>query len=264
MKAALAALVGLVVGGVLTYFLLVGAPRMEKAPGVPVRAPDAGAPPAGTAVLALDENFFNTLLGTIFAEVGTPSFKLSADASRVGPATTTLGGFRYVEAQDGGGGCANQVVIVGERAGTRTGVRLQAGEITAPLVFNGSYAVPLLGSCVNFSGTADAQIAPFFRREDQTLFGQINVRSVQLDNVAAAYGPAITSIVQTALNRAVNPITIMRGSPLTISMPISAAGGTLRGEARDVRSEVQDGTLRLFVTYDFKGTQGQPPPQPAS
>ena len=173
-------------------------------------------------------------------------------------------GFRYVEAQAGGGGCSGQVVIVGERAGTRTGVRLQSGEITAPLVFNGSYPVPLVGTCVNFSGTADAQIATFFKAEEQTLYGQINVRSVSLDNVAAAYGPAITSLVQTALNRSVNPITIMRGPPLTISMPISAAGGTLRGEARDVRSEVQDGTLRLHVTYDFKGTKGQTPTQPAS
>ena len=261
MKAVLAGLVGLVLGGVLTYFLLVGAPRMEKAPGEPVRAPDAGAPPAGTAVLALDENFFNTLLTTLFAEVGTPSFNLSGGmASAASPAVG--GGVRYVEAQ-AGGGCTNQVVIVGERAGTRTGVRLQANEITAPLVFNGSYSVPILG-CLNFSGSADAQIVPFFRREEQTLYGQINVRSVNLDNVAAAYAPAITSLVQTALNRSVNPITIMRGSPLTITLPISAAGGTLKGEARDVRSEVQDGTLRLFVTYDFSGTHGQTTTQPAS
>ena len=267
MKAVLAGVVGLVLGGVLTYFLLVGAPRMEKPPGQPVRAPDAGAAPAGTAVLSLDENFFNTLLGTLFAEVGTPSFNLSAGNTSAPPAWWVApeprgGGFRYVETQ--AAGCPGQVVIVGERAGTRTGVRLQAGEITSPLAFNGSYAVPLLGTCVNFSGTADAQIATFFKPEEQTLYGQINVRTVNLDNVAAAYGPAITSLVQTALNRSVNPITIMRGSPLTISMPISAAGGTLRGEARDVRSEVQDGTLRLHVTYDFKGTKGLAPPQPAS
>lgn len=266
MKAVLAGVVGLVLGGALTYFLLVGAPRMEKPPGQPVRAPDAGAPPAGTAVLALDENFFNTLLSTLFTEVGTPSFKLSA-ANNGAPsswwvAPETAGGFRYVETQ--AGGCPGQVVIVGERGGARTGVRLQAGEITAPLVFNGSYAVPLLGTCINFSGTADAQIATFFKPEEQTLYGQINVRAVNLDNVSAAYGPAITSLVQTALNRSVNPITIMRGSPLTISIPISAAGGTLRGEAREVRSEVQDGTLRLHVTYDFKGTQGPAAPQPAS
>ena len=257
MKAVLAGLVGLVLGGVLTYFLLVGAPRMEKPPGQPVRAPDAGAQPAGTAVLSLDENFFNTLLGTLFAEVGTPSFNLSA-GNTVGPSwvsPASAGAVRYVEAQ-AGGGCPGRVTIVGERGGTRTGVRLQAGEITSPLAFQGSYAVPLLGTCINFSGTADAQIATFFKPEEQTLYGQINVRTVNLDNIAAAYGPAITSLVQTALNRSVNPITIMRGSPLTISMPISAAGGTLRGEARDVRSEVQDGTLRLHVTYDFKGAKG--------
>src|SRR5918993_3804211 len=99
MKAVLAGVVGLVLGGVLTYFLLVGAPRMEKPPGQPVRAPDAGAAPAGTAVLSLDENFFNTLLGTLFAEVGTPSFNLSAGNNSapsswwVAPETGGDGGF---------------------------------------------------------------------------------------------------------------------------------------------------------------------------
>src|SRR5918993_3895820 len=111
MKAVLAGVVGLVLGGVLTYFLLVGAPRMEKPPGQPVRAPDAGVQPAGTAVLALDENFFNTLLGTLFAEVGTPSFNLSGGMASASPSSPPSSppswiapagdgrGFRYVEAQ---------------------------------------------------------------------------------------------------------------------------------------------------------------------
>src|SRR5918999_4343490 len=125
MKAVLAGVVGLVLGGVLTYFLLVGAPRMEKPPGEPVRAPDAGGSPPGTAVLALDEGFFNTLLSAIFADVGAPSFKLSADGGAGGFVTPFAppGGVRYVAAQ--AGGCQSRVQIVGERAGTRTGVRLQ-------------------------------------------------------------------------------------------------------------------------------------------
>jgi hypothetical protein len=28
---------------------------------------------------------------------------------------------------------------------------------------------------------------------------------------------------------------------------------------KDVRSEVQDGTLRLHITYEFGSAQGQPP-----
>ena len=34
-------------------------------------------------------------------------------------------------------------------------------------------------------------------------------------------------------------------------MPIQATGGTVKANVKDVRSEVQEGTLRLLLTYDF-------------
>lgn len=259
MKYFAAVLAGLIVGGLLTYFLFVGAPRMEKPPGEPVRAPAAGGPPAGTVAITLDEPFFNTLLEAIFRDVGSPTFNLSG-GPRVVPASPA--DFGFVRAQ--GGGCQNRIAIVNQGGdGTRTGVHLQNGEIAAPLAFNGSYAVPLLGSCVNFSGTADAQIALYFRREEQALYGQINVRGVNLDNVGTQYGPLITPLVQTAINQRVNPLTILRDSQINLSLPVQAAGGTLRAQAREINSEVKDGKLVLYVTYDFSGAAGAQP-APAS
>jgi hypothetical protein len=243
-------LAGLVVGGLLTYFLLVGAPRMEKPPGEPVRPPGAEGPPAGSITLAFDEQFFNTLLEAIFRDVGSPAFSLAA-GPRLIPVSPDGGA--YLRAQ---GGCESRIEIVSEGSGgARTGVRLQGGEVVAPLAFRGNYAVPIFG-CINFSGTADAQIAPYFNRDEQTLYGQINVRSVALDNVAAQYSPLLTSLVQTAINQRINPITIMGRDQLNIAMPIQAAGGTVRGHAREVRSEVKDSKLLLYVTYDFAGGRG--------
>ena len=248
MKYVAALLAGLLVGGLLTYFLFVGAPRMEKPPGEPVRAPAAGGPSAGTVSITLDEPFFNTLLEAIFRDVGAPTFNLSGDPRMM---LLDKDGAGIVRTQDGG--CQNKISIVNQASdGTQTSVRLQNGEIVAPLAFNGTYNVPLLG-CQNFSGAADAQIALYFRAEEQTLFGQINVRGVNLSNIGAQYGPLITPLVQTAINQRVNPLTILSNSQINLTLPVQAAGGTLRAQARGVSSEVKDGKLVLFVTYDFSG-----------
>ena len=47
----------------------------------------------------------------------------------------------------------------------------------------------------------------------------------------------------------------MRGQQLTLNVPVQAAGGTLKGQAKDVREEAKDGKLRLQVTYDFQGAK---------
>jgi hypothetical protein len=68
--------------------------------------------------------------------------------------------------------------------------------------------------------------------------------------------PLITAFVQNAINERGNPVTILRGQQLTLSVPVQAAAGTLRAQAKDVRAEVKDGALRLHITYDFSGARG--------
>lgn len=260
MKYFLTLLAGLLVGGGLVYFLIAGAPRMERPPGEQVRAPDPEGDPPGTAVVVLSEQFFGTLLDTIFRDMGQPTFRL-AGASGPGDGAA---GVRFVEAQ--AGGCQNQVVVAPEGSGTRTGVKLQDGRISAPLAFSGSYGV--FGNCFNFRGAAFANIALNFRADEQTLYGQINVESVTLEGISPMVGPAVTSFVQTAINQRVNPLVLMRGEQLRMAIPVQATGGTLNARARDIRQEVKDGALRLHVTYDFSGASGAggaatPPPPPS-
>nr|MBA2338939.1 hypothetical protein [Pyrinomonadaceae bacterium] len=53
----------------------------------------------------------------------------------------------------------------------------------------------------------------------------------------------------------VNPLVIMRGQQLALAIPIQATGGTLRAQAKDIRSEANDGVLRLHVIYDFNAAR---------
>jgi hypothetical protein len=232
MRFILALLLGVVLGGVGAYFLFVGAPHAHMPKGETVRAPDPSGPPPGTAVVELDEQFFGALLSSIFKEIGKPAFP---------PAPS-------------GGGCQNQVVIEPNGDGVQTGVRLQNGQVTVPLAFSGSYN--LMG-CQNLRGTAEANLDLRFAPAEQTLYGQLNVTGVNVEGMSPLLGGLVTAFVQGAINQRVNPLVLLRGQQLTLNVPVEAAGGTLKAQAKDVRSEVKDGKLRLYVTYDFKGTKGE-------
>lgn len=254
MKYILLLLVGLLLGAVLTFYIFVGAPRMKQSQtGAPVQAPDAAGDPPGTAVLTLDEKFFDTLLSTIFRDLNAPAFRLASVPKESEMAAMQTGGFRFVQVQEGGGGCTNQVVVAQEGGGVRTGVSLKNGQIVAPLAFSGSYAV--FGNCMNFRGAAEANINLYFKPEEQTLYGQITIAGMNLEGVSPLANPFITSFVQTAINQKVNPLVLMRGAQLSLNVPVQASNGTLRAQAKDVRSEVRDGALRLHVTYDFSGAR---------
>ena len=263
MKYILLLLVGVLLGAALTFYIFVGAPRMKQAQtGAPLQAPDAAGDPPGTAVLTLDEKFFDTLLNTIFRDLNAPAFRLAAmpKESRMALAPEQPQGFRFVRAQEQQqqGGCTNQIVVAQEGGGVRTGVSLKNGQIIAPLAFSGSREV--FGNCMNFRGAADALITLYFKPEEQTLYGQIEVTSVNLEGVSPLASPFVTGFVQTAINQKVNPLVLMRGAQLSLNIPVQASNGTLRAQAKDVRSEVKDGALRLHVTYDFSGARAALPP----
>ena len=231
MKFFLTLLLGVLLGGAGAYFLFVGTPKVGTLKGQLVRAPDPGGPPPGTAVVELDEQFFGALLDSIFRDLNKPTFPPAA-----------------------GEGCQNQVVIEPNAGDVKTGVLLRDGRVVVPLAFSGTYS--LMGNCQNLRGTAEADIGFTFNAEEQTLYGQLNVVGVNVEGMAPLLSGLVTAFVQGAINQRVNPIVLMRGQQLTLAIPIQAAGGALRAQARQVREEAKDGKLRLHVTYDFKGTKG--------
>lgn len=257
MKYILVLLLGLLLGAGAAYYFFVGAPRVKQQQlgAQPLQAPESAGDPPGTVVITFDEKFFDTLLSTIFRDLSPPAFKIGG----LGGSRPGAGGVRFVAAQGGGGGCADQISIAQEGSGARTTVTLKDGRIDVPLAFSGSRNV--FGNCMNFKGAASANIALSFNREQQTLYGQINVEGVNLEGVSPLVGPFITTFVQTAINQKVNPLVIMRGAQLTLNVPVEASNGTVRAQARDVRGEIKDGALRLHITYDFAGARGVVAPQ---
>jgi hypothetical protein len=259
MRYVLTLVVGLLVGGALVYFLFVGAPSARQVPGEIVRAPEPGGPPPGTAVVELNEQFFNELLGTIFSELGQPAFRLGSAQRPFDGGASDEGEAFLVRAQEGG--CQNQIVILPEASGVQTGVRLENGQVLAPLAFTGSYNASVFG-CQNLRGTAQANIQLRFDPQTQNLYGQLNVDTVNLEGLSPLLAGPITAFVQNVLNQRVNPLTLMRGDQITVAIPVQATGGTLRAQATGVNSEIVDRKLRLYVTYDFSGARGAAPAPP--
>ncbi|HWS86478.1 MAG TPA: hypothetical protein VN282_05925 [Pyrinomonadaceae bacterium] len=231
MRYVLTLVLGVLLGGAAAYFLWVGAPRTGALKGQPVRAPDPGGPPPGTAVVELDEQFFGALLDSIFRDLNKPAFPPAA-----------------------GEGCQNQVVVEPNAGDIKTGVLMRDGKVIVPLAFSGTYNI--FGNCQNLRGTAEAGMDFRFAPEEQTLYGQLNVAGVNVEGMAPVLSGFVTAFVQGAINQRVNPLVLLRGQQLTLAIPIQAAGGTLQAHARQVNQEAKDGKLRLYVTYDFKGTKG--------
>lgn len=245
MKYVLTLLGGALLGAVLVLFFL-GAPRGKPMPGVAVKPPDPNAPPGGgTALVTLDEKFFDALLGTIFRDMGNPSFRLSSMNGTTPDHSTEILPAAFQSS------CPDVVVVAPEGSGTRTSVHFTQGKIIAPLAFSGSYSA--LGLCMNFKGSAQATVQLYFDQGKQTVYGQINVETVNLEGVPPGASGIITLFVQRAINEHVNPLEVLRAPQLALAVPVQATGGTLKAQVKDVRAEVLDGTLRMYITYDFSG-----------
>jgi hypothetical protein len=271
MKYILTLLGGIVVGGLLVYFLFAGAPGARGLPpGERVAAPDPGGPPPTTAQVTLTEPFFNALVGTIFRDLGAPTFPLQLAAvgrtESVAPPSfrsedvafheslarrgqRNNGGAQFINAQ---AGCANEIRLMEEGAGVRTSVRFVDGKVMVPIAFSGTYS---FGQCWNFRGWAQARFDLYFNRERQTLYGRINVEGVNLEGVNPLVSGFVTPLVQNVINQRVGDIEIMRSQQLALAVPVAMTGGNLRAQVTDVRAEITD-TIRLFITYNFNGERG--------
>ena len=245
---------GVIVGAVLVFLFFTGAPRAASLPGTLVTPPDKNGTPPGTAIVVLDEKFFDAVLEPIFKDMNAPSLPLKL-VSGGDKYETSAGAFRLTAFQ---GGCEDKIVLIPEGSGVKTGVRFAEGKIQAPLAFTGSYSV--MGNCVQFKGWAQANMQLSFDQEKQTVYGQVNVEGVNLDGAPPMLGGLITPLVQGTINQRLNPLELLRAPQLALTVPVQASKGTLKARVKDVRSEVLTGTLRLHITYDFQAERTEQPP----
>jgi hypothetical protein len=237
-------LLGILVGGGAVVFFL-GAPPAKAVPGQPVQAPNQGGSPPGTVVVALEQSFVDAVLATTFSGLGTPTFQLGQarnDGERVENAALQ-------------GGCTNTITLLPEGSGAKTGVQFRNGNINAPLAFTGNYN--LAGSCMQFKGWAQTSIKLSFDQEKQTVFGYVSVDGVNLEGVNPIANNFVTVFVQGAINQKVNPLVLVAEPQLSLMIPVKASNGSVKARAKDVRAEILDGSLKLYLTYEFSGVKGQ-------
>ncbi len=245
-------LVGLIVGGVVTFYMFVGVPRAAQAPpGVPIQPPDASGTPPGTAQIVLKQDFFNEVLKTIFRDMSAPSFPLTLTENRESSDGTTS----YAMLQDGGG-CDGKITLLPEGSGVQSVLKFENNRIVAPLAFRGSYNS--MFGCINFSGWTQANLELRFDPNQQNVLGQLNIETVNLDGGAGILGGIVTPLVQKTLNDRVNPIQILQAKQIALNLPIAATNGNMRANVRDVRSEIKDNALNLYVIYEFSGAPATP------
>lgn len=145
--------------------------------------------------------------------------------------------------------CSNVVELVLDGSNVKTGVRFTGGKITAPIAFRGSYSI--LNTCTQFGGWAQTSVDLSFDQEKQTVFGQLNVDEVTLDNTSPIVSALVTAFVRKTITEKVNPFEVLRVTQLALSVPVRVSGGSVSARVKDVRAEVQEGALRLYLTYDF-------------
>jgi len=235
-------LLGILLGGGAAVFFM-GAPSAKSAPGQAVQAPDKGGNPPGTVVIALEQSFIDAVLATTFSGLGTPTFQLGQAR-----------GNERIEQALFQGGCANTITLLPEGSGVKTGVQFRNGTVYAPMAFTGSYN---LGGCMQFKGWAQTSIKLSFDQAKQIVYGLVDVEGVNLEGVNPIANNFVTVFVQGAINQKVNPLVLVSEPQLSLLIPVKASNGAVKARAKDVRAEVLDGSLKLYLTYEFSGVKGQ-------
>ncbi|MBA2379624.1 MAG: hypothetical protein H0V76_08635 [Blastocatellia bacterium] len=245
LKVIIGILFGLIAGVLATIYMIGGVSGINTPPGQPIQAPGPGAVPPATAQIVLGEAMFNEVLATIFRDMNPPVFALGGGDPQAG------------------GDCPSAITLVEEGSGVRSGVVFNGERLAARLAFTGSYNS--MFGCARFTGWSPANLDLRFDAPTQSVYGQLNIETVNLDGVNPALSVLVTPMVQSTLNTRVNPIKILDGGQLAIDMPIAATNASLQASVQDVRAAVQDGALQLYITYNMGGKPltAQPPAAPA-
>jgi len=235
---------GILLGGGAAVFFL-GTPPAKSAPGQAIKPPDQSGSQPGAVVISLEQSFVDAVLATTFNGLGTPTFHLGQAQNREQRVEQAL-------FQDG---CTNQITLLPEGSGVKTGVQFRSGNVYAPMAFTGSYN--LAGSCMQFKGWAQNKIRLSFDESKQTVYGYVDVEGVNLEGVNPIANNFVTVFVQGAINQKVNPLVLVSEPQLSLQIPVKASNGAVKARAKDVRAEVLDGSLKLYLTYEFTGVKGQ-------
>ena len=206
--------------------------------------------------IGLSEHFFETVVDALFEAGGTPEFAIASTGKPAIERRAKPGEFSFADAvfnspaQSGvAPQCRETIRLQRKTGGTRTAVRFRDGKITAPLAFNGSYNPPFVG-CVDFSGWADSVIDLEFDQANQRLIAKARVLNVNLNGTGGIGGSVIAKMVQTAIDRKVNPIELLKLDKVSFMLPIQNTAN-LRMRAVGIRHEIKETVLVVQIAYEF-------------
>jgi hypothetical protein len=220
--------------------------------------------------ISFNEQFFDALLDAIFRHAGPPEFPLARNHINRRDAKIEFGvrsselvpmhsftletrnsklETQFRRPGDENPVCKETIQLSREANGVRTAVRFRDGKIYAPLAFTGSYNPPFIG-CVPFSGIAEANIELEFDQNNQRLTARANVMNVSLTGTGGVGGNVIARLIQSSIDKKVNPIEIIRLDKLSFAVPIQNSGG-LKMKAVGMRHEIRNGVLSVHVAFEF-------------
>ena len=194
--------------------------------------------------ISLNEQFFEALVNSIYQNSPPPEFQLSkrGPENTAGPA-----GNGFTERAPTT--CNDSITLLRENKSIRTAVRFREGKIYAPVAFSGNYDPPLIG-CVDFTGYAETNIDLQFDRASQKLFGRVRVLNVNLDGTAGLGGTLIARMVQSSIDKKLNPIEIVSLDKLSFPFTLQNSA-KLRMKATSIRHEIVNGASNIVISYEF-------------
>lgn len=207
--------------------------------------------------IQLNERFFETVFDAIFNNAKPLEFPLSFNnlpgnekAVLPNAAAWSENSFRETRKRNYAPRCQEKITIMREMKGVRTAVKFREGKIYAPIAFTGVYNPPLVG-CLEFQGWAETNIELEFDKARQTLYGRAKVKNIQLGTVANLAGGFIAKFVQNSIDKKINPIEILKTDRLEFVVPIQQTDSLLKLKAENLRYEVGENLLNIFVNLEF-------------
>ena len=199
--------------------------------------------------VSLNEQFFDTLLDAIFKNFNPPEFPIAQNSPKSKVQSPKFQTVAY-QTEEKSGVCNESIKLLREIDSVRTAVRFREGKIYAPIAFSGAYNPPLIG-CVEFSGWAETNIDLEYDRNSQKLVGRVRVLNVSLNGTGGIGSSLLAKLVQSSIDKKINPIEILQTDKLSFVVPIQNAGGALRMKAVNVRHEIANGVLNVYIAYEF-------------
>jgi len=206
--------------------------------------------------ISLNEAFFEAALDAVFQHGGPFEFPIAANVNdRDDLQSASSEGLRFstvaYETHASQVECSETIKLKREMNGVRTAVRFREGKIIAPLAFSGNYNPPFIG-CVPFAGLAESVIDLEFDQASQRLVARARVLNVSLNGTGGVGGTVIAKLVQSSIDKKINPIELFKIDKLSFALPVKGSNG-IQMKATSIRHELQNGAINIVLSYEFLG-----------